>query len=86
MTLAASAAHALLTRLLLPFYQRDIVLSEAQMRLMHIDPKHHPGFKLSPKDTESKPKYPNPFSPIRGSFPLPSPGGSPAAAREEQIH
>ena len=44
-TLAASAAHALLSRLLPPFYQRDIVLSEAQMRLMHIDPKHHPGFK-----------------------------------------
>ena len=44
-TLAASAAHALLSRLLPPFYQRDIVLSEAQMRLMHIDPKNHPGFK-----------------------------------------
>ena len=43
-TLAASAAHALLSRLL-SFYQGDIVLSEAQMRLMHIDPKNHPGFK-----------------------------------------
>ena len=43
LTLAASATHALLSRLL-P-YQREIVLSEAQMRLMHIDPKNHPGFK-----------------------------------------
>ena len=43
LTLAASATHALLSRLL-P-YQKEIVLSEAQMRLMHIDPKNHPGFK-----------------------------------------
>ena len=43
LTLAASATHALFSRLL-P-YQKEIVLSEAQMRLMHIDPKNHPGFK-----------------------------------------
>ena len=142
LTLAASATHALLSRLL-P-YQKEIVLSEAQMRLMHIDPKNHPGFKgggtvlhlvlnadeingyygthclsqfkacynnrvgkkegflaatqmlpntniaktssvesipkLTPKDKGNKPKYPNPFSPIRGNFLLPSPGSPTSAA------
>ena len=36
--------------------------------------------KMSPKDKGNKPKYPNPFSPIRGNFLLPSPGSSPTAA------
>ena len=44
LALATSATQALLSRLMLP-YKKDIVLSEEQMRLMHIDPKNHPGFK-----------------------------------------
>ncbi len=51
----------------------DIVLSEAQMKLMHIDAISHPGFRLPPKEKANTPKYPNPFSPLRGSFLLPSP-------------
>ena len=43
--LAASAMYALLSRFILQPLQKDIVLSEAQMRLMHIDPNNHPGFK-----------------------------------------
>ena len=43
--LAASAMYALLSRFILQPLQKEIVLSEAQMRLMHIDPNNHPGFK-----------------------------------------
>ncbi|TRY72008.1 hypothetical protein TCAL_05402 [Tigriopus californicus] len=53
--------------------QSDIVLSQAQLDLMHVNAKD-PGFGLSPQ--ARKPQHPNPFTPLNGSL-ISAPPASP---------
>ena len=58
--------------------QKDLVITQEQMDLMHIARERHPGFQVSPKSA-SGPRHPNPFKPLPGSF-MSSPAyGSPSS-------
>lgn len=62
--------------------QSDIVLSQTQLDLMHVNAKD-PGFGLSPKASE--PQHPNPFTPLNGSL-IGAPPASPQSEYFDPRH